>query len=159
MGEDDDGDVFARVRAAAQRKMAARSQRADYFPLQLNTQGMMVRKEGVLPPALPRRLTLLSSNPQPMIFAGALYFGFLPRIVEMLGWQAVGASLAAVQSSLWGLAYYGLLVFCMEVSADAGNACYLCSPSASSRICDFSAVCPCGRHQPEGGRRVPRAGE
>ena len=38
----DDSDLFARVRAAAQRKAAERSQRADYFPLQLNTQGMMV---------------------------------------------------------------------------------------------------------------------
>ena len=52
--------------------------------------------------------------PQPMIFAGALYFGFLPRLVELLGWPALSASVAAMQSSLWGLLYYGLLVFCME---------------------------------------------
>ena len=35
--------MFARLRAAAQRKAAERSQRSDYFPVQLNTQGMMVR--------------------------------------------------------------------------------------------------------------------
>ena len=52
--------------------------------------------------------------PQPMIFAGALYFGFVPRLVELIGWSSLSASVAAVQSSLWGLAYYGLLVFCME---------------------------------------------
>lgn len=36
------GDLFGRLRAVAQRKAAARSQRSDYFPVQLNTQGMMV---------------------------------------------------------------------------------------------------------------------
>lgn len=51
---------------------------------------------------------------KPMIFAGALYFGFLPRIVDLLGWQALSASISAMQSSIWGLLYYGLLVFCME---------------------------------------------
>ena len=49
-----------------------------------------------------------------MIFAGALYFGFLPRIVDLLGWEALSASVSAMQSSIWGLFYYGLLVFCME---------------------------------------------
>jgi 2-keto-3-deoxy-6-phosphogluconate aldolase len=38
----------------------------------------------------------------------------MPRLVELLGWQALGAHLAAVQSSMLGLLYYGLLVFCME---------------------------------------------
>jgi len=41
------GDLFGRLRAAvAQRKAAERSQRSDYFPVQLNTQGMMVGRLG-----------------------------------------------------------------------------------------------------------------
>ncbi len=49
-----------------------------------------------------------------MIFAGAFYFGFLPKVLSLLGWHAMTASLAAVHSSFVGLLFYGLLVFCME---------------------------------------------
>lgn len=51
---------------------------------------------------------------QPVIMAGALYFGALPKLVAFLGLHSVGASLAAVQSSLSGLLFYGLLIFLLE---------------------------------------------
>lgn len=82
---------FINARHIAKRKAAQRSDRNEYFPVQLNSQGMM-----------------------PVILAGALYFGFLPKALAFIGWQALESHLAAVQSSLMGLLFYGLLIFAME---------------------------------------------
>ncbi|KAG1665642.1 hypothetical protein FOA52_011236 [Chlamydomonas sp. UWO 241] len=84
-------DMFAQARQVAVRKAAQRSTRTEYFPLQLSSQGMM-----------------------PMIFAGALYFGFMPKALSLIGWGAAAAALAEVQGSYLGLLFYGALVFCME---------------------------------------------
>lgn len=55
-----------------------------------------------------------------MIFAGALYFGFLPKGLELLGWHAMVESLLAVQQSFFGLVFYGVVVFIMEFLPVAG---------------------------------------
>ena len=88
---------FSQLRTNAFKKIAKRLNRTDYYPLQLNTQGMM-----------------------PMIFAGALYFGFLPKGLELLGFHAMAEYLYLVQNSFFGLIFYGLLVFGMEFLPVAG---------------------------------------
>ena len=67
----DDSDMFARLRAAAQRKAAERSQRADYFPVQLNTQGMMVSSGHPSAELFTSRNTLSSPSCEDM-YAGRL---------------------------------------------------------------------------------------
>lgn len=76
---------FSILRKNALKKIAMRLNRFDYYPLQLNTQGMM-----------------------PMIFAGALYFGFLPKGLELLGLHGMVEGLYLVQQSFFGLVFYGV---------------------------------------------------
>jgi hypothetical protein len=51
---------------------------------------------------------------QPMIIASAGYYGLLPRALEFAGARAAADALAAFQTTGWGLAVYGALVFAME---------------------------------------------
>ncbi|KAG2440274.1 hypothetical protein HXX76_004386 [Chlamydomonas incerta] len=65
---------------------------SEYFPLQLNSSGMMS-----------------------IVLAGAAYFGFLPKLMELsTGDPAIAAAVAAAQLSPLGLAGYGLTVFALE---------------------------------------------
>eukprot|EP00198_Chlamydomonas_reinhardtii_P008179 XP_001697516.1 preprotein translocase secY subunit [Chlamydomonas reinhardtii] len=66
---------------------------SEYFPLQLNSSGMMS-----------------------IVLAGAAYFGFLPKLMEMTtGDPAIAAAVAAAQLTPLGLAgCYGLTVFALE---------------------------------------------
>jgi hypothetical protein len=49
-----------------------------------------------------------------MIFASAVFYGFMPKIAELLGMHALAAAIYQLHASGWGLAVYGLLVFLME---------------------------------------------
>ncbi|KAG2455040.1 hypothetical protein HYH02_000865 [Chlamydomonas schloesseri] len=65
---------------------------SEYFPLQLNSSGMMS-----------------------IVLAGAAYFGFLPKLMELTtGDPAVAMAVAAAQLTPLGLAGYGLTVFALE---------------------------------------------
>jgi len=90
-GEDAGMDAFAAARRRAELRMASRHTRVDYFPLQINTSGMMS-----------------------IILAGAFWFVLLPSAAEFCGLVGLQQGLLALQSSYWGLLIYGLFVMALE---------------------------------------------
>ncbi|GIL45355.1 hypothetical protein Vafri_2609 [Volvox africanus] len=78
--------------AAGVSSKAGGARPSEYFPIQLNSNGMMS-----------------------IVLGGAAYFGFLPRIVEWLGGGAgAAAALSAALVSPLGLLGYGLTVAALE---------------------------------------------
>ncbi|KAI8473294.1 MAG: pre protein translocase secY subunit [Monoraphidium minutum] len=85
------GELFAQARAILDRRAVQSEATATYFPIRLNSSGIM-----------------------PMIIASAGYYGLLPRLLDLLGAGGAAAGLAGFQGSLAGLLVYGGLVAAME---------------------------------------------
>lgn len=84
-------ELLASARALLDRKATAAGNTGAFFPLLLNSSGVM-----------------------PMIIASAAFYGILPKAAEFVGLIGVANFIYGLQATAWGLLVYGLLVFAME---------------------------------------------
>lgn len=84
-------ELLASARALLDKKASAAGNTGAFFPLLLNSSGVM-----------------------PMIIASAAFYGILPKAAEFVGLIGVANFIYGLQATAWGLLVYGLLVFAME---------------------------------------------
>lgn len=90
-------NLYAQARQLFDKRQAERKQAASYFPILLNSSGMM-----------------------PIILTGTVFFQIVPSVIELAGFSAEAAALRAFQYSVVGLLAYGLLIAAMEFLPTGG---------------------------------------